>query len=114
MAKCTGSISSVPDAKSFATGFIKSQYFKKGDGWVQVHGHIDRSKENLSENDGGGQYDIKAPSGSKCAGYSHFVEIIEPDNGRYCIRCCKEKGDCPTGKSTYGCEKVLDIKDWDN
>jgi hypothetical protein len=31
--------------------------------------------------------------------YNHYVEIIEPDSGRACIKCCNDPADCPTGRS---------------
>ncbi|KAG0005912.1 hypothetical protein BGZ80_001152 [Entomortierella chlamydospora] len=109
VAFCTKSIASAPKAGILPTGFIKSAHFTRNTQkqWVQVTGRIDRSKYGLSKKDGGGQYDIKAPVGSKCAGYNHYVELIEPDQNIYCIRCCKNKIDCPVNKSTYGCKKVL-------
>ncbi|KAI8599727.1 hypothetical protein EDD21DRAFT_355206 [Dissophora ornata] len=98
-----------PNAGPLPQGFIKSAHFlsNKADNYVQVTGRIDRNKYKFSADDGGGQYDIKAPVGSKCAGYNYYVEFIEPDSQIYCIRCCKDKADCPVNKSNYGCEKVL-------
>ncbi|KAG0206694.1 hypothetical protein BGX28_001893 [Mortierella sp. GBA30] len=109
VAFCTNPISTAPKAGVLPKGFIKSANFVKNASkdYVQVTGRIDRSKYGLSKNDGGGQYDIKAPVGAKCAGYNYFVELVEPDIEIYCIRCCKNKVDCPVNKSTYGCKKVL-------
>lgn len=109
VAFCTKAMPEAPKAGILPAGFIKTANFVTNTqaGWVQITGKMDGSKYGLSKNDGGGQYDIKAPVGSKCAGYNHYVELVEPDNGKYCIRCCKEKKDCPVNKSTYGCEKVL-------
>ncbi|KAI7820922.1 hypothetical protein BC939DRAFT_213021 [Gamsiella multidivaricata] len=109
VAFCTEPISSAPKAGTLPAGFIKTTHFVTNTqkGYVQVTGRIDRSKYGLSSKDGGGQYDIKAPVGSKCAGYNYYVELVEPDSQRYCIRCCKNKADCPVNKSTYGCEAVL-------
>ncbi|KAF9133792.1 hypothetical protein BG015_003501, partial [Linnemannia schmuckeri] len=107
VAFCTSPSSSAPASRIFPDGFIQSANFAKGDGYVQITGKIDSSKYSLSENDRGGQYDIKAPAGSACAGYNHYVNLIEPHLNRMCIRCCKEKKDCNTGKSTYGCAAVI-------
>ncbi|KAG0212777.1 hypothetical protein BGX28_005624 [Mortierella sp. GBA30] len=98
-----------PGAKKMPAGFIKSAHFIKNSkkDYVQVTGRINRSKYGLSPKDGGGQYDLKAPRGSWCTGYNSFVQLIEPDAQIYCIRCCKNKKDCPTNKSTHGCKKVL-------
>ncbi|KAF9943119.1 hypothetical protein BGZ67_006487 [Mortierella alpina] len=101
----------LPGAKAqvLPTGFIQSAHFvsNPSKGYVQVTGRIDRTKYSLKENDGGGQYDIKAPVGAKCAGYNYFVQLTEPDANIYCIRCCKTRSDCPVNKSTYGCKSVL-------
>ncbi|KAG0242298.1 hypothetical protein BGW41_004512 [Actinomortierella wolfii] len=109
VAFCTTKIPQARNAQIFPKGFIKTAHFaeNKKDGWVQVTGRIDIKKYGLKADDGGGQYDIKAPVGSLCAGYKHYVNLVEPSDSRYCIRCCKEKKDCNTGKSEYGCLKVL-------
>ncbi|QRV98236.1 allergen protein [Ceratobasidium sp. AG-Ba] len=69
---------------------------------------------HLKSNDGGGQYDSNGgaggrgnPSGSVCEGYPIYVEIVEPDVKRACIRCCQDKADCPTNKDTAGCPSVI-------
>ncbi|KAG0049201.1 hypothetical protein BGZ83_005977 [Gryganskiella cystojenkinii] len=107
IAFCTNPDAKAPGAKIFPEGFIKSAIFASGNGYVQITGQIDRTKYSLSDNDQGGQYDIRAPVGSACAGYNHYVNLIEPHSNTYCIRCCKEKSDCNTGKSTYGCAFIV-------
>ncbi|KAG0358107.1 hypothetical protein BC939DRAFT_471393 [Gamsiella multidivaricata] len=107
IAFCTNDDSDAPGAKIFPSGFIHSAHFATGNGYVQVTGQIDRTRYSLAEADLGGQYDIKAPVGSACAGYNHYVNLIEPHMNTYCIRCCKEKVDCNTGKSTYGCALIV-------
>ncbi|KAK3834723.1 MAG: hypothetical protein JOS17DRAFT_737561 [Linnemannia elongata] len=107
IAFCTSPSSSAPAARIFPDGFIQFANFAKGDGYVQITGKIDASKYSLSDSDRGGQYDIKAPVGSACAGYNHYVNLIEPHSNTMCIRCCKEKKNCNTGKSTYGCAAVI-------
>ncbi|KAF9360079.1 hypothetical protein BGX34_007971 [Mortierella sp. NVP85] len=110
VAFCTKkNLQGAPNSNDFPKNFIKSQYYTKNDKWVQMIGRFRPEKYSLSRKDGGGQYDIKAPPKSKCANYPHYVEFIEPDNGIYCLRCCKEKADCPLNKSTYGCQKVLKL-----
>ncbi|KAF8756650.1 hypothetical protein RHS01_04496 [Rhizoctonia solani] len=91
--------------------------YKKGKGkgdWVQLTGCIKKGFSQLNDNDGGGQYDSSGgdggagnPRGSKCKNYNHYVEIVEPDVGRACIRCCKEYSDCPLDKDTAGCPAVV-------
>ncbi|KAF9351054.1 hypothetical protein BGX26_010844 [Mortierella sp. AD094] len=97
------------NAQVLPAGFIKTAHFVTNTqkGYVQITGRIDRSKYGLSANDGGGQYDMRAPVGALCNGYKSFVQLTEPDAQIYCIRCCQNKADCPVNKSTYGCEKVL-------
>ncbi|CUA66957.1 hypothetical protein RSOLAG22IIIB_02865 [Rhizoctonia solani] len=91
--------------------------YKKGKGkgdWVQLTGRIKKGFSQLNDNDGGGQYDSTGgagaagnPRGSKCIGYKHYVEIVEPDVSRACIRCCQEYSDCPLNKDTAGCPAVI-------
>ncbi|KAF9933998.1 hypothetical protein FBU30_003716 [Linnemannia zychae] len=107
IAFCTSPDLAAPQAKIFPEGFIQSAHFASGDGYVQITGKLDSSKYSLSPNDQGGQYDIKAPVGSSCAGYNYYVNLIEPHSNTMCIRCCKEKKDCNTGKSTYGCAVIV-------
>ncbi|KAG0051533.1 hypothetical protein BGZ83_003574 [Gryganskiella cystojenkinii] len=105
---CTSS-SLVTGTKQMYSGFIQSAHFvsNSAKGYVQVTGRIKSSAAGLSSNDGGGQNDLRAPSGSMCAGYASYVQLLEPDAQIYCIRCCKNKADCPVNRSTYGCKSVL-------
>ncbi|KAI8063210.1 hypothetical protein BC940DRAFT_307823 [Gongronella butleri] len=93
--------------KVFPTGFIVSAHFVQKSTYVQVTGKMDRSKYKLKSSDGGGQYDHKDISGVTCNGYKYFVNMLEPDVNRYCIRCCKNSADCNTGLSTYGCPRIV-------
>lgn len=112
IAFCSSS-SDAPGAKSFPSGFIKSSNYKSGHGsgaWVQYTGLIDPSKYGLSSSDEGGQYDNHgggSPPGSSCEGYKYFVNLVEPAERDYCIRCCQSASDCPTGRSTAGCQSVI-------
>ncbi|KAH8554526.1 hypothetical protein BGW37DRAFT_436102 [Umbelopsis sp. PMI_123] len=102
-----------PGAKEIPKGFIKSAHFVNGTGqgnYVQYTGSIDVSKYSLNSTDGGGQYDNHGngkPVGASCEGYAYFVELIEPDVKRYCVRCCQVYEDCNAGRSTYGCARVV-------
>ncbi|CAO3568478.1 unnamed protein product [Mortierella alpina] len=109
IAFCTKHLASAPNAPTLPHGFIKSAHFyeNKAKGYVQVTGRMDRNKYKFRKGDDGGQYDLKAPRGSACAGYRSFVQLIEPDANIYCVRCCKNKADCPVNKSTHGCKEVL-------
>ncbi|KAF9948454.1 hypothetical protein BGZ70_002213 [Mortierella alpina] len=102
--------STTPGALKFPSGFIKSAHLRHNRGahdYVQVTGRIDRTKYKLLKNDQGGQNDIKSTKGSACAGYNHFVQLIEPNDNIYCLRCCIRKEDCPTGKSEKGCRAII-------
>ncbi|KAG0242300.1 hypothetical protein BGW41_004514 [Actinomortierella wolfii] len=109
VAFCTKPLSQAPNANIFPSGFIKSAHLKRNTAsdWIQITGRIDRTKYGLSAKDEGGQNDPKAPRGSKCAGYGYYVGFVEPSDNIYCVRCCKNKSDCPTNKSTYGCRQIL-------
>ncbi|KAG0052700.1 hypothetical protein BGZ83_002219 [Gryganskiella cystojenkinii] len=109
VAYCTKPLASAPGAGLLPAGFIKSANFVQNTqaGWKQITGRMDGKKFKMDPKDGGGQYDVKAPVGAKCAGFNYFVELVEPDSNIYCIRCCKTKSDCPVNKSTYGCKKIL-------
>ncbi|KAJ6546353.1 hypothetical protein B0H10DRAFT_1326932 [Mycena sp. CBHHK59/15] len=100
--------------------FWSNVAFKKGTGqngqrYIQLTGCI-RPEQlgQLNPDDGGGQYDSSGgsagrgnPEGSVCLGYNHYVEIVEPDARRACIRCCDDAADCPTNKDTQGCLNVI-------
>ncbi|KAG0340793.1 hypothetical protein BG000_011078 [Podila horticola] len=109
VAFCNTAITSAPNARMLPQGFIQSLHFVHDTqkDYVQITGRFDRMKYNLKSSDGGGQYDMRAPVGAVCDGYEAFVQITEPDNQLYCMRCCKNKGDCPVNRSEYGCESVL-------
>lgn len=85
---CLGSTPKAVGAETMPSGFITSAHYVKTDLYVQVTGQIDYSKANLDGTDEGGQMDIKAPVGSSCAGWSYYVNLIEPVSNTYCMRCC--------------------------
>ncbi|KAG8892004.1 hypothetical protein FRC00_012836 [Tulasnella sp. 408] len=94
---------------------LKKAKGKNGKDFVQLTGCINPSSvDRLNANDGGGQYDSNGgaggkgnPQGSQCTGYASYVELIEPDIKRACIRCCQDTADCPTNKDTQGCSSVI-------
>ncbi|KAI8389260.1 hypothetical protein BD560DRAFT_381059 [Blakeslea trispora] len=92
---------------AFPDGFIKTAHYASTDNYVQVTGTMDGSKYTLSSSDGGGQYDNKDIKGVSCNDYKYFVNMLEPDTGLFCIRCCQNKSDCNLGASTYGCERIV-------
>lgn len=101
---------SVQGSQPFPQGFITTAHYQQTDSYTQITGFFDRSKYNLSESDGGGQYDSHAnhkPVGSSCQNFPFFVSMIEPSNNRFCIRCCQNTEDCKTGISQYGCARVV-------
>ncbi|KAF9171829.1 hypothetical protein BGX21_009725 [Mortierella sp. AD011] len=96
------------------SNFFVSKKFKTTSDYVQAWGLMNDESVGLLKNDGGGQYDIHKDSGTNRAeGYPVFVELLEPDTGRWCIRFCpKLNTACNMGKSSYGCEGALGITDW--
>ncbi|KAI7866084.1 hypothetical protein BDF14DRAFT_1818662 [Spinellus fusiger] len=99
-----------PNAKPFPSGFITVAHYLKSSTYEQVTGYMDITKYSLRPNDGGGQYDShggRKPIGAFCQGYPFFVSMIEPDLKRFCIRCCQNTLDCPTGRSEYGCLRII-------
>ncbi|KAK3832409.1 MAG: hypothetical protein J3R72DRAFT_404594 [Linnemannia gamsii] len=112
IAFCNKPNAKAPGAKVFPDGFVVSTHWATGDGWVQITGQIEPSKYSLNPCDAGGQYDIRAPVGASCAGYAHFVNVIEPTDGLYAMRCCQNKADCVVSKSTYGV-RVIFGEQWD-
>ncbi|KAI9283848.1 hypothetical protein BC943DRAFT_338703 [Umbelopsis sp. AD052] len=107
------SASDAPGAKAFPSGFITSSHFKAATGtaaYVQYTGTINPSLYGLKSSDEGGQYDNHgsgSPPGSVCAGYPYYVNLVEPAEKDYCIRCCKNSADCPTGRSAAGCQSII-------
>ncbi|PWN53851.1 hypothetical protein IE53DRAFT_96392 [Violaceomyces palustris] len=97
------------------SNFWKNPHYKKTSSWVQITGCINpNAGGRLDPNDGGGQYDSSGgdgglgnPRGSKCTGYNHYVELVEPDVGRACIRCCQNYNDCRLDRDTSGCPAVI-------
>lgn len=87
------------------------------------HAFVTDRKLGLRSGDGGGQYDNYtsrntphgSPNGASCQGYKYFVEQIEPDAHRYCIRCCNavstNLGDahraCIENHSSAGCTAIM-------
>ncbi|KAI7856516.1 hypothetical protein BDC45DRAFT_460159 [Circinella umbellata] len=109
VAHCTSS-DVIEGNKVFPDGFITKMHYNKTSTYVQVTGYLDSEKYGLLANDEGGQYDNHnkgKPIGAKCDGYPHFVNLVEPANQRFCIRCCEFKADCNTGRSQYGCINVI-------
>ncbi|KAH7334664.1 hypothetical protein B0J17DRAFT_770245 [Rhizoctonia solani] len=114
---CSTSAKTSDSQGKLPNNFWKKVTYKKGRGkgdWVQLTGCINKGFSQLNDNDGGGQYDSSGgaggagnPRGSKCQGYNHYVEIVEPDVGRACIRCCRQYSDCPLDKDTAGCPAVV-------
>ncbi|KAG5637719.1 hypothetical protein H0H81_003429 [Sphagnurus paluster] len=82
---------------------------KNGGRYAQLTGCIrPETLDRLNTNDSGGQYDSSGgvggqgnPQGSKCLGYNHYVELVEPAGPRACIKCCDDPADCPTNKDNH-------------
>ncbi|KAI8973487.1 hypothetical protein BDF20DRAFT_914922 [Mycotypha africana] len=103
---CT--VSHDDQTETFPEGFIKSAHFYQTSSFVQVTGQIDHTAYDIQTGDGGGQYDQKNLPNAVCNdNLKYWVNVIEPDSDRFCIRCCEKKEDCNIGISTYGCERIV-------
>lgn len=85
---CIGKTPLATNAGKLHSGFIQSAHFLETEKYVQVTGKISPTVERLNATDEGGQYDIKAPKGSSCAGWKFYVNLVEPSQNTYCMRCC--------------------------
>ncbi|KAG0292956.1 hypothetical protein BGZ98_002408 [Dissophora globulifera] len=106
IAFCNKANPRAPGAKIFPPGFVQSVHWASGSDWVQITGQIDPVQYSLNPCDTGGQYDIKAPVGATCAGFAHFVNVIEPEIGVYGMKCCQQKADCDVAHSTFGVRRI--------
>ncbi|CAO3576669.1 unnamed protein product [Absidia cylindrospora] len=100
----------VQGSQPFPQGFVTTAHYQQTESYTQITGFFDRTKYNLSPEDGGGQYDSHAnhkPTGASCQNFPFFVSIIEPTENRFCIRCCQNTDDCKTGISQNGCQRVV-------
>ncbi|KAI9033992.1 hypothetical protein CLU79DRAFT_726540 [Phycomyces nitens] len=104
---CLGSTPKATGAGTMPTDFIQSAHFVATDDYVQVTGQINPIKANLNASDEGGQFDIRAPVGSTCAGWTYYVNLIEPINLTYCMRCCNDTTNCNRGISEKGCAHII-------
>ena len=110
LARCIGNVPGSDSAGTLPNGFIASAHFKSTNDYIQVSGDLDTSKWIFPSGDTGGQYD-SALWGSRpfstCAGYSSYLEYLEPDNNRYCVRCCKKDSFCDASFDLLGCERGM-------
>ncbi|KAI8063932.1 hypothetical protein BC940DRAFT_306728 [Gongronella butleri] len=104
---CLGNAPNAKGANKLADGFILSAHYVATNTYVQVTGQIDPVKAKLNATDEGGQMDVAAPKGSSCAGWSLYVNMIEPATNTYCMRCCNDKVTCNRGISEKGCAHVI-------
>ncbi|KAG2183868.1 hypothetical protein INT44_008879, partial [Umbelopsis vinacea] len=107
---CSNGPTDVSGAKPFPDGFITVAHYQQNGTYQQVTGYMNPSTYQLNSTDQGGQYDNHGngkPVGASCQGYNYFVSIIEPADNRFCIRCCQDVEDCNTGRSGYGCLRVV-------
>ncbi|KAG7090001.1 hypothetical protein E1B28_011623 [Marasmius oreades] len=102
-------------------GFWKISDYQSGSSpdtgarFAQLTGCIDSGMvDRLNPDDLGGQYDSSGgkkgegnPANSVCLGYKHYIELIEPESGRACLKCCDDPDDCPLKRDTSGCPVVI-------
>ncbi|ORX57547.1 hypothetical protein DM01DRAFT_1344376 [Hesseltinella vesiculosa] len=106
-AYCMGNTPLASGANTMPAGLILSAHYVATDAYVQVTGQIDPTKAGLLATDEGGQCDIAAPQGSSCAGWTYYVNLIEPVNNVYCMRCCNDPVNCNRGISQAGCARIV-------
>jgi len=106
-AYCMGSTPQATGAGKLPSGFILSAHYVSTSAYVQITGQIDPSKAGLNPADDGGQYDVRAPVGSQCAGWTYYVNLIEPSGNDFCIRCCNDTTNCNRGISQAGCARIV-------
>ncbi|GAA5796679.1 hypothetical protein EDC94DRAFT_566230 [Helicostylum pulchrum] len=104
---CIGDAPLATNAGKLNSGFIQSAHYLATDKYVQVTGKLNPLKERLNATDEGGQYDIKAPKGSSCAGWKFYVNLVEPAGDTYCMRCCNDDRSCNRGISEKGCAHII-------
>ncbi|KAF8608161.1 hypothetical protein BDV93DRAFT_519223 [Ceratobasidium sp. AG-I] len=111
---CSPSAHSDGSQGQLPADFWNSVTYKNTGSYAQLTGCFKKGFSQLNDNDGGGQYDSSGgdggrgnPEGSVCTGYNHYVQILEPDSGRGCIRCCQNPKDCPTTTDTQGCAAII-------
>ena len=97
----------VPNVPVFQNNFIVQANYIKTPTFAQVTGQINPAAQGISPNDPGWFFDdsvaVSQNSRSTCLGYNHFVEIIEPSNNLFCIRCCLNPMDCRTSAANHDC-----------
>ncbi|KIK97203.1 hypothetical protein PAXRUDRAFT_136817 [Paxillus rubicundulus Ve08.2h10] len=102
-------------ANPFPTGFITgSAVAEAADGsYIQITGCMDSSQFPFAQGDDGGQFDVRFPNGAQCTfgGYgASFIEQVEPDADRFCMRCCKNADDqenCNSHQDRAGCPVAI-------
>ncbi|KAI9247876.1 hypothetical protein BY458DRAFT_542803 [Sporodiniella umbellata] len=109
---CTQPNAKAPGALTLPVTFITTAnfYTDEAAGYTQVTGRFNPSAWELSNTDEGGQYDNHgkgSPPKSMCHGYKYYVNMIEPNDGTYCMRCCNSYADCNAGRSAYGCKRIV-------
>ncbi|KAI9337656.1 hypothetical protein BD770DRAFT_448514 [Pilaira anomala] len=104
---CIGKTPLATNAGKLHSGFIQSAHYLETEKYVQVTGKISPTVERLNATDEGGQYDIKAPKGSSCAGWKFYVNLVEPSQNTYCMRCCNDDRSCNRGISEKGCAHII-------
>ncbi|KAG1455265.1 hypothetical protein G6F56_007108 [Rhizopus delemar] len=92
---------------TFPEGYILTSHFLSTENYTQVTGTMNPAAYNMSITDDGGQYDNRDQSQHTCNGLDYFVNLVEPNGGTFCIRCCNSSADCNIGISQDGCVKVV-------
>jgi hypothetical protein len=111
-----------PGAATLPKGAVTAHEVKTAN-FIQITGKLDDTLLGLHTSDQGGQFDDYkspstphgSPSGAACEGYKYFVEQVEPNAHRYCIRCCNTVSKslsaahsaCVENHSSAGCTEIM-------
>jgi hypothetical protein len=100
---------------TFPDGFITGSVVRKADdgSWIQITGCLNTALHSFAKDDNGGQFDVRFPNGAQCSfgGYgASFIEQIEPNASRFCLRCCSSPNDqtnCNSHQDKAGCKTAV-------
>ncbi|KAG0212773.1 hypothetical protein BGX28_005620 [Mortierella sp. GBA30] len=116
---CTDPLNKVLKTGYLKGGSITDTTVEECDDYIQIYGKINNEKLKFDPNDYGAQYDdeiideiVEADKQVTCQGYKHFVQFIEPNQNTFCLRCCRNRQDCPVDKAHLGCAAALGINLW--
>ena len=107
---CTTQLPEAPGSLQFYDDFFTGVHYRLDEKQVQITGRFNASKAGIPI-DGGGYYDfdnnVNSPPGGICYGYDSFYNFVSPENGIFCIKCCKGIQGCEIWNGEKGCEVMV-------